>query len=185
MSQIFSQGTEVEQEARESTDCPDFWHLLGGRSFPASAFRFSFTLISIPEGNKRDYLWSVRTTVPLKSKLSVASSFLRDEIRVSREGGNLLLSGTVHSLFSKIQRFAANECSHDIAYFTDLRAFTVVKGCLQEILGSWFVFSGSKFSQTYGYKSLYYITISKCRKGKSYVGLEDLKFIYLFIYLFF
>ena len=24
MSQIFSQGTEVEQEARESTDCPDF-----------------------------------------------------------------------------------------------------------------------------------------------------------------
>lgn len=69
-----------------------------------------------------------------------------------------------------------------IAYFTDLRAFTVVKGCLQEILSSWFVFSGSKFSQTYGYKSLHYITISKYRKGKSYVGLEDLKFIYLFIY---
>lgn len=114
MSQIFSQGTEVEQEARESTDCPDSWHLLGGRSFPARAFRFSFTLISILEGNRRDYLWSVSTTVPLKSKLSVASTFLRDEIRVSREGGNLLLSGTVHSLFSKIQRFAANVCSHDI-----------------------------------------------------------------------
>ena len=160
MSQIFSQGTEVEQEARESTDCPDFQHLLGGRPFPARAFRFSFTLISIPERNRRDYLWSVSTTVPLKSKLSVASSFPRDENRV-----------------------AANVCSHDIAYFTDLRAFTVVKGCLQEILGSWFVFSGSKFSQTYGYKSLYYITISKHRKGKSNVGLEDLKFIYLFIFL--
>ena len=105
-------------------------------------------------------MWSVSTTVPLKSKLSVASSFPRDENRV-----------------------AANVCSHDIAYFTDLRAFTVVKGCLQEILGSWFVFSGSKFSQTYGYKSLYYITISKHRKGKSYVGLKDLKFIYLFIFL--
>ena len=98
MSQIFSQGTEVEQEARESTDCPDSWHLLGGRPFPARAFRFSFTLISIPEGNRRDYLWSVSTTVPLKSKLSVASSFPLDEnrvacdaIRVSREGGNLLL----------------------------------------------------------------------------------------------